>query len=136
MRIRFLTLCVLAFLSLCGTKERYSVSDSLLNAIQSVESGDAGDNAPDGDGGKAIGPFQIRKEYWKDATEFDKTIGGTYADCHKLEYATKVVRAYMRRYVPVGSTDETAARIHNGGPKGATKKATEKYWEKVKKALK
>lgn len=141
MRIRFLTLCVLAFLSLCGTKERYSVSDSLLNAIQSVESGDAGDNAPDGDGGKAIGPFQIRKEYFEDAAKYDKSLDD-YQKCRKTEFSKKVVRAYMARYASVTASDEDVARIHNGGCNILKKKGTKawdnttKYWEKVKKALK
>lgn len=127
---------VLAFLCLCAGKDHYKISDKLLSAIETVESGGRGDETPDGDGGKAIGPFQIHKSYWKDAVDFDKSIGGKYEDCHKLEYSRKIVRAYMSRYAPVGATDETAARIHNGGPKGAEKKATKGYWEKVKKVLK
>ena len=32
-------------------------------------------------------------------------------------------------------TDEDMARMHNGGPNGHKNKATEKYWDKVKKEM-
>jgi len=49
-----------------------------------------------------------------------------------------VFDAYMRRYArsawtnPLKFDAEKVARIHNGGPRGYKKKATEKYWKKVK----
>ncbi len=115
-------------------------SDRVLDAIQQVESSGVA-NPPDGDGGKAIGPFQIWKDYWTDAVAFDKTIGGTYQDCRKPEYARKVVIAYITRYGGKNVSDEVAARLHNGGPRFAKKtgKALQKlnkYWAKVKKHLK
>ena len=88
-----------------------------------------------GDGGKAIGPYQIWREYWQDAVEFDKTIGGKYEDCMNKAYAEKIVRAYWKRYAPKGATLEQLARIHNGGPKGHTRTATLKYWQKIVKAM-
>ncbi len=93
-----------------------------------------------GDNGKALGPYQIWYEYWKDATDFDKSIGGKYEDVENLQYARKVFNAYMRRYAterrigrPV--TWEDIARIHNGGPNGYKKAATLKYWDNVKNYL-
>lgn len=108
-------------------------SAKLLAAIRQVESG--GNDKAVGDNGKAIGPYQIHKVYWQDAVDFDKKIGGSYQDCYEPEYAERVVRAYMRRYAPKNSSDEVFARIHNGGPKGASRKATKPYWDKVKKLL-
>ena len=112
----------------------------LEKAVHHVESG--GRTGPDivGDGGKAIGPLQIWKACWLDATEFDPSIGGSYADCHDLEYAVKIFRAYTARYATerrLGRepTDEDRARIWNGGPNGYKKKATDKYWKKVKERL-
>ena len=111
--------------------------DRVLAAIRIVES----NNNPDavGDSGNAIGVYQIWTSYWKDATE-RSGIGGVYLDCYKPDYADRIVRAYMARYAnarrlgrPV--TIEDIARIHNGGPNGYKKKATLKYWEKVKKEL-
>lgn len=107
--------------------------DQLLAAIATVESGN--DSNAVGDGGKAIGAYQIHKVYWQDAVEFDKTLGGSYQDCYDPDYARRVVLAYLKRYAPAGATQETLARIHNGGPRGYLKKATLKYWAKVQKEL-
>jgi len=109
-------------------------SENLLDAIEQVESSGMGANTPDGDGGKAIGPFQIHRAYWKDAVEFDRTIGGKYEDCRKPEYARKIVRAYLSRYGK-GKSAKELARIHNGGPKGHRKASTLPYWEKVDEIL-
>jgi hypothetical protein len=111
-------------------------SSELLDAIRQVETGGCKDPANAvGDGGKAIGPFQIHRCYWQDAIDHDPSIGGVYADCKSEEYARKVVSAYMRRYAPKGAGDEAMARIHNGGPSGHRKSATVKYWNKVRKHL-
>lgn len=108
-------------------------SDRLLDAIEQVESG--GKVNAVGDNGRAIGPMQIHRVYWQDAVEHDPSIGGSYSDCRDPQYARRIVRAYMDRYAPRGASDETLARIHNGGPKGHRKDATIKYWVKVRKRL-
>ena len=112
-------------------------SDRLLDAIRQVESG--GRDLV-GDGGKAIGPYQIHREYWQDAVAADKTLGGTYADCHGEQYARRVVRAYLTRYGR-GKTDEQMARIHNGGC-GILRRVgtaawdrTTRYWLRVQRAM-
>ena len=109
---------------------------SLLHALYMVESGGR-KNPPDGDNGRAIGPYQIWHSYWLDATSFDRSIGGTYQDCRKKAYAEKVVKAYLKKYATrkrLGHkpTDEDRARIHNGGPNGFRKASTLKYWKKVR----
>ena len=113
----------------------------ILQAIQQVETGGCKDpESAVGDGGRAIGAFQIHRAYWQDATEFDKSIGGVYADCKNTEYARKVVMAYMTRYCKVW-TNESVARIHNGGgnilKRQGTKAwtATTVYWNKVQQQL-
>lgn len=109
--------------------------DRVLDAIRIVETGGEKDPANAvGDGGKAIGPFQIHRDYWRDAVEYDPSIGGTYADCKDEAYARRVVTAYLCRYVKVWN-DETVARTHNGGPAGAKRSSTIKYWRKVQKHL-
>ena len=101
----------------------------------------SGNDRAVGDKGKAIGPYQIHWAYWKDATDFDKSIGGTYKDCFNPEYAKKVVKAYLRRYAPKDASYETLARIHNGGASIMERKNTKawhnttKYWAKVRKVL-
>ena len=109
----------------------------VLQAIRIVES----NNTPSavGDGGNAIGVYQIWESYWKDATEFSN-LGGKYRDCFVPEYADRIVRCYMKRYATprrLGreATMQDIARIHNGGPNGYKKQATLKYWEKVEKIL-
>ena len=112
--------------------------DALLDALIQVESSGRDDAV--GDGGNAIGCLQIWEVYWIDATE-RRGIGGSYRDCFNRDYAKRIVDAYMKRYAGEAWTNpekfdaEKCARIHNGGPRGHTKKATEKYWEKVDKLL-
>lgn len=107
-----------------------------LDALAQVES--RGKDDAVGDNGKAIGRMQIWQVYWKDALAKCPKIGGTYQDCTSKVYAERIVVAYLLRYAPnaVASKDwQTLARIHNGGPKGATKAATRGYWVKVRKVL-
>jgi hypothetical protein len=107
----------------------------MLDAIRKVESGGFKDpSKATGDNGKAIGPYQIHYVYWKDAVDFDRSIGGQYADCRNQQYAEKIVLAYLRRYAPNWNA-ETLSRIHNGGPKGNRINATNAYWSKVCKYL-
>lgn len=107
-----------------------------LDALAQVES--QGKDDAVGDNGKAIGRMQIWQVYWKDAMAKCPKIGGSYQDCKTKTYAERIVVAYLLRYASnaVASKDwQTLARIHNGGPKGATKAATRGYWVKVRKAL-
>jgi len=110
-------------------------TDRILDAIRQVETGGERDPANAvGDGGKAIGPFQIHRAYWQDAVEWDPSIGGKYEDCKKEAYARRVVIAYLSRYCN-SWTDETVARIHNGGPKGHKRSSTIGYWKRVQRVL-
>jgi len=107
--------------------------NDVLGAIRIVESGN--DPSAVGDDGNAIGVYQIWEPYWKDSR-----LPGSYRDCFDPHYADRVVRNYMKRYATekrLGRevTQEDIARIHNGGPNGHKKKATLKYWAKVKKLL-
>lgn len=86
-----------------------------------------------GDNGAALGPLQIHERYWRDAG-----VPGRYADCADLAYSKRVVSAYLRKYAPAAwhrNDVVVLARIHNGGPRGATKQATSRYAAKVVAAL-
>jgi len=86
-----------------------------------------------GDGGKALGPLQIHRAYHADAR-----IGGDYSRCADLDYSKRVVSAYLQRYAPEAYSKgdvETLARVHNGGPRGASKSATLSYAAKVRRAM-
>ena len=109
---------------------------AFLDALAQVESGGKDDAI--GDGGKAIGRMQIWEIYHADAVAHAPGIAGEYADCKGKAYAERVVMAYLHRYGKKALADknyEKLARIHNGGPRGHTKRATLKYWAKVSKAL-
>ena len=109
-------------------------TDRLLDAMYTVESC-RGKNLI-GDGGKAIGPYQIWYSYWRDAVEYDPSIGGSYRDCMDKAYSERIVWAYWCRYAPKGASVEQLARIHNGGPIGYKNAKTVGYWGKIRKALK
>ena len=49
-------------------------TNRLLDAMYTVESSRG--KVLVGDGGKAIGPYQIWYSYWQDAVEYDPSIGG------------------------------------------------------------
>lgn len=132
--MKYLTFIAIVLVSVSAFAK---ADNKILNAIRMVESG-GNDNVKDGDNGKAIGPFQIHKEYWQDAIEFDSTIGGKYQDCRNRAYAEKIVVAYWKRYCKKALSNndyETLAKVHNGGLNGVRVKATEAYWEKVKTVL-
>jgi len=108
-------------------------------AIWSVESNQR-TGAILGDNGNALGPLQIWRSCWIDATQFDPSIGGVYEDVANLEYAVRIFRAYTARYAierrigrPV--TDIDRARCWNGGPNGFRKSATLGYANKIKERL-
>ena len=108
----------------------------LLDALAVVESNGKDDAV--GDGGKALGRYQVWRVYWADAIAFAPTIEGEYKDVTMQVYAERIVTAYLMRYAPkaIEAQDwQTLARIHNGGPKGHKSKATLKYWRKVERAL-
>lgn len=106
-----------------------------LKAILWVESG--GDPNAVGDGGRALGPYQIHKGYWSDATRF-LGVSWPYSDARDPLKATMAVRAYTEHYAKhyrLPWTAETIARIHNGGPTGWRKRSTLGYWQKVRGLL-
>ena len=135
--------CLLAFFFLLLNGPSVSDVDAardalrpFLNALAVVESNGKDDAI--GDGGKALGRYQVWQVYWSDAIEHCPEIGGRYKDVTNKDYAERIVVAYLMRYAPkaVAAADyETLARIHNGGPKGHKSKATLKYWRKVERAL-
>ena len=132
--------------------------DDLLDAIEQIES--SGDPDAVGDNGAAVGSYQIHKIYVDDVNRILKGwkrqvneqiesaehrgIGGwfvpySYEDRRNRNYSRDMAEVYLTYYTPLDDDYnidlEKAARIHNGGPDGWKKKATEKYWLKVKSAM-
>jgi len=115
-------------LLLCEVSRNQPMGQSagaLFRAIRLVETG----NAPHpvaGDNGAAIGPYQIHRSYWVDARMPD----GSYEDCHRAEYAERVMARYWQRYAPEWRP-ETLARLHNAGPTKWRGARARTYWEDV-----
>jgi len=109
------------------------ITEMLIATLIMVESG--GNDFAVGDQGRAIGCLQIHKCVIDDV---NRIYGLTYQwpeSAYSRETAICICRLYLRHYAPAGATDEMLARIFNGGPKGYKKRATLKYWRKVKLAL-
>lgn len=123
---------ILVLLCLGSAVDKAPRISAALDAIEQVESGGRTDLV--GDAGKAIGPLQIWRSYWQDACDFEPRLKKHgYESCKDPIYARRVALAYLTRYRAAGA--EQMARIHNGGPKGASKKSTLEYWKKVRARL-
>jgi soluble lytic murein transglycosylase-like protein len=105
--------------------------EELLDAIAKVESRSNPDAV--GDGGRAIGSYQIHRLYWIDGTRF-LGVDWSYDQATDPTKARAVVRAYLSHYGR-GRSLLDKARIHNGGPRGHRKKATLAYARKIARAL-
>ncbi len=118
--------------------EQESAQDKFFQALRVVECGDV-ESPPDGDGGKAIGPYQIWKAYFDDAKKADSSLAPLqYSDCRMEEIGRLVVSSYLRHYAPKSWAKQNwknLARVHNGGPGGCRVKATLPYWAKVQRAM-
>lgn len=101
----------------------------LLDAICLVESG--GDPNAVGDNGRSRGAYQCGEAAWIDSGFSEPYLPNVWDKAKSRE----VCRRYCQRYAGTDGTDESWARVWNGGPQGSTKKATEKYWQKVKNKM-
>jgi hypothetical protein len=99
----------------------------LLDAIARIES-QCDPNAV-GDGGRALGAYQIHRLYWEDGTEL-LGVDWPHRDATDPKKARRVVKAYLLHYGKDRSLLDMA-RIHNGGPHGYRKKATLRYARKL-----
>lgn len=127
--MKLLSLCPIIMIGtmLCHSSEK--TYDDFFLALRKVETGGKEGHFI-GDNGKSIGPLQIQEACWKDAK-----VDFPYQDCHDFEKAKEVAIKYWKRYCLKDYENknwEVLARIWNGGPRGHTKNATIKYWEKVK----
>mgnify|MGYP001256835061 FL=1 len=132
-----LFLAVSALSSFAADRKIDAETRKFLDAVRRVETGglpNAGKGAV-GDKGASIGPYQIQRAYHADA----RMKSGKYEDCSASHsYSEQTMLAYFARYAPkaLESKDwQTLARVHNGGPKGHTKKTTLGYWAKVQKEM-
>ena len=101
--------------------------ERLLDAIARIES--RCDPNAVGDGGRALGAYQIHRIYWEDGTQL-LGVDWPHRDAIDPKKARRVVKAYLLHYGKGKSLLEMA-RIHNGGPHGHEKEATLCYAKKV-----
>ncbi len=101
--------------------------ERLLDTIARVES--HCDPEAVGDGGRALGVYQIHRVYWEDGTRL-LGVAWPYRDATDPKKARRVVKAYLLHYGNGKSLIEMA-RIHNGGPCGYKKKGTMGYARKI-----
>ena len=101
--------------------------ERLLDAIARIES--HYDSNAVGDGGRALGAYQIHRVYWEEGTAF-LGVDWPHRDATDPKKARRVVKAYLLHYGNGKSLIEMA-RIHNGGPCGYKKKATLCYARKI-----
>lgn len=113
--------------------------NELLDAISFIESNNR--NTVIGDNGKSVGRFQISKAYIDDVNRFlkNKKIRYSYEDRNDPIKSREIVRVYLIEYGKHYSkvtgkipSIEVYARIHNGGPSGWKKSATNVYVKKIK----
>jgi hypothetical protein len=114
--------------------------ESFLSALRQTETGGQPNEGLGcrGDGGDALGPFQIHRACFTDAVQYDKSLSEfTYEDClNDMALSRRVVRAYVNRYSKRGDTVEDMARLWNSGPNWKNKKSkTDGYVKRFKKFL-
>lgn len=106
--------------------------EDFAHAINQVETGGKSGYIL-GDKGHSLGPMQIQENYF-----LDSQTKGHYLQCTNYNFSCVVVKNYLKRFNPEALKKkdwETCARIHNGGPKGASDPHTIIYWRRVKKFL-
>ncbi len=107
--------------------------ESFWRALHIVESGGKRGGVILGDQNRSRGPLQIMRAY-----HADSRVAGAYENVDDLAYSRRVVTAYLKRYAPkawAAGDVETLARVHNGGPRGASKPQTKAYAAKVRRAM-
>ena len=80
-----------------------------------------------------VGPYQISLAYFQDSM-----VAGDWGQCQDPRYSRRVVKAYMRRWVPTAwelADAEVVLRTHHGGPRGFSKASTLPYWDRGRRLL-
>ena len=127
------TMCILFLSALFFIRAQQTTFEDLLDAIEYVESG--GDANAKGDGGRAVGAYQIWKIYVDDANRIlalqGKNRRYTYDDRQNKAKSREMVAIVIQHY---GNDIETMARAHKCPPKRYDE-FTKAYWGKIKARL-
>jgi len=90
------------------------------------------------DRGRSLGDYHIGRAYWTDACEFGRVSWSYDRYVWSRAHSEQVMLWYWSRYCPDAlrrGDYETLARTHNGGPRGARKTSTLRYWRRVRSAI-
>ena len=119
-----------------GLAVSQTVSPSLLDAIRQVES--SGNRHAVGDGGKAVGAYQLHKVYVDDVNRILGKKTYTYDDRTNEAKSREMTRIYLTHYAKLYKLKDPIqiSRLHNGGSTGHKKQATLKYAQKIRKVMK
>ena len=132
---------IVVLLSLeCTQKPKQTEGMTLVQAMIYTESG--GDSNAYNGYESARGVLQIRPIYVKDINRILREDVYTNNDCYNPSKSIDMFRIYTdhygKRYTRITGrpvTDEVRARMHNGGPNGWKKSATDVYWDKIKRYM-
>jgi len=121
--------------------------DRLLEAMRLVES--VGGRKRVGDGGRSLGDYHIGRQYWREATAYGGVRWAYETHVWSRRHCRQVMIWYWQQWCPealarvhaarAGRASPvdlaTLARVHNGGPWGASKPITLRYWRRIRMAL-
>ena len=120
--------------------ERAKAESRFFAALREVE-----DSPNGGDGGRAVGPYSIRRPYWIDACKFDPSLRSFvvlsehvhytgWMACKSEPFARHVVSAYLSHYAPKAWVEGdwfVLAQLHHVGPTGAEHGKGKDYAQRV-----
>ena len=125
---------ITAFLIVCQVATATG-NDALLRtakAVMQVESG--GDPLVVGDGGRAVGAFQIHKIMVAECNRIVVRQKWTMEDRIDPVKSLEMFKTYCLHYWPKGGPEQWA-RGWNGGPNGPKRASTLDYWRKVNRIM-
>lgn len=85
-------LCAIASCKACG--QTNVITDKFLDAVAMVES--SGRTNAIGDGGKALGMFQLHRAAWEDAAKIDRSLGDYKTGALNRETSRRAARVYFQ----------------------------------------
>ena len=128
-----ITLTITAFVLTITTPGRPAkpVAEArFFRAVRAVEGG-----TKPGDHGRAVGPYQIHRGYWRDALKVAPALRHhSYAECAREPYGRAVVRAYLTAHAPAAwqrNDWHALAWLHHSGRRGMAQGRGRTYADRV-----
>lgn len=128
MKLTLFSLLISSSIGFCANFDQFAAALAKVESNNNPKAVNKGENA--------LGAYQIRPAYFRDAAEFDRELAKyTHRDCFDSRVGKRAMWAYFRRYEPEALKNgnwEILARLHNSGPGWAGKKSkTNNYWAKI-----